>query len=494
MRFKLKITLALLVFLGVTSLSQAALEIERGPIYGLLKKALPFKNLEMAGFLKTETALRAHGLDEFMKQANIAQLETEYKFNENIQFFSILKWFYDSVYQLEDKYKDDPKWESKTNKKLKYPEKLQWLRECYLDILTDRLDLRLGKQQVVWGTADGVRILDIVNPLDYREWTLQNYIDSRIPLWMLNAEGKLLMNGQLQLLLIPDYQANYYPPSGAPFTLRTVKLGAEAAEKVTTMTIDEKPAHTVENTKIGLRWRNIIEGHAFEYTLNYLNTYDFASSAYVARQGSTSFVTRRAEKINVFGGTFSKTITEGIVMPGLGKGWTLRGEFAYLRGGAMNYGVAGAKVPVLGIDASISGTVDVDQYNYVLGFDKSFFTNWQFSFQFIQMWATAKEKPIGFNKNTMTLLNGATRGPLDKVETILTVLLATDFLHERLKPQVLVLYGDDNDWRISPKVSYEINDQWLATVGLHFFEGKEYYLNGQFDKNDEVFAELKYTF
>ena len=154
---------------------------------------------------------------------------------------------------------------------------------------------------------------------------------------------------------------------------------------------------------------------------------------------------------------------------------------AYINGDAMNYGT----------DANIVGTVDVDQLNYVFGFDKTFFTNWMFSFQFIQMWAKARED---YNKSQYTLLNGATRGPLDKVETILTLLVGTDFMHERLKPQVLVLYGDDNDWRISPKVSYEINDQWLATVGLHIFEGNEQYLNGQFDKNDEIFAELKYTF
>jgi len=496
MRFKSKlILLLLLTVFGLVSTSWAALEIDRGPIYWLLKKAVPFKNVEFAGYLKNETALRmAHGFDEFMKEANIVQLETEYKFNDHIQFFSILKWFYDSVYDLESKYDRDPKWESKSNKKIKYPEKLQWLRECYLDVLTNRLDLRLGKQQVVWGTADGVRILDIVNPLDYREWTLKDYIDSRIPLWMINAEGKILMNGQLQLLLIPDYEPNYYAPSGAPFTLRTVRLGAEATTKVTTKTIDQKPARDFEHTKIGLRWRNIIEGHALEYTLNYLHTYDFASSAYTAFSGGTAFVTRRAEQVDIFGGTFSKTITEGILVPGLGKGWTLRGEFAYIKGGAMNYGQSGAKNAFTGVDASISGAVDVNQYNYVLGFDRTFFTNWQFSFQFIQMIAQNTEKPPTFNKNLYTLLNGATRGPLDKVETMLTLMLATDFLHEKLKPQILILYGDDNDWRVSPKVSYEISDQWLVTAGLHFFEGKEIYLNGQFDKNDEVFLELKYTF
>ena len=106
MKFKPRILLLLFLFLiALVSTSYAALEIKRGPIYGLLRKALPFKNLEFAGYLKNETALRiAHGFDEFMKEANIAQLETEYRFNDNVQFFSILKWFYDATYALESKY------------------------------------------------------------------------------------------------------------------------------------------------------------------------------------------------------------------------------------------------------------------------------------------------------------------------------------------------------------------------------------------------------
>lgn len=497
MRFKLRTFVAAIILsLCLMPSAWAALEINRGPIYGVLKKALPFEKLELAGYLKNATALRlSHGLEEFMKVNNIVQLEAEYKLNDQLQFFSIFKWFYDAVYDIESKYKKNDIWESKTNAKLVHPDKQQWLRELYLDYLTDQLDMRIGKQQVVWGNADGVRILDLINPLDYREWTLPDYIDSRIPLWMFNAEGKLLMNGHLQFLAIPDYQPNYYAPAGAPFTLRTVQIGADGIKaltesRVTVSTIDEQPRKDLEHMKYGLRWRQVVEGYGLEYTLNYLNTYDFASSAYtvmdyLGRRPIRFELTRRAEKIQVFGGSFNKTITEGLFnVPGLAKGLTLRGELAYITGGAMNYGT----------DKTIAtpgGTVDTDQLNYMLGFDKTFFTKWQFSLQFIQMWALNTEK---YDTAQYTLLNGATRGPLDRLENTITLMVATDFMHQRLKPQVLVIYGDDNDWRISPKVSYEINDQWMVTAGLHIFEGKEQNLNGQFDKNDEVFVETKYTF
>ena len=44
-----------------------------------------------------------------------------------------------------------------------------YLREAYVDTEVGDWDLRLGKQQVVWGTADGIKLLDIVNPTDFRE-------------------------------------------------------------------------------------------------------------------------------------------------------------------------------------------------------------------------------------------------------------------------------------------------------------------------------------
>jgi len=114
--------------------------------------------------------------------------------------------------------------------------------------------------------------------LDYREWTLGDYPEMRVPLWMRNMEREVTPNSHVQVLLIPDYQPNYYPPAGSPYALRTVVAGAESASQpfVTVTTIDEKPSRNFENMKFGLRWRNVIEGgflSGLDYTLNYLHTY-----------------------------------------------------------------------------------------------------------------------------------------------------------------------------------------------------------------------------
>ncbi|MGB5669130.1 MAG: DUF1302 family protein, partial [Sedimenticolaceae bacterium] len=58
------------------------------------------------------------------------------------------------------------------------------LRELYVDTSAGDWDFRIGKQQVVWGTADGIKLLDIINPTDYRELNQNGVEDARIPVWM----------------------------------------------------------------------------------------------------------------------------------------------------------------------------------------------------------------------------------------------------------------------------------------------------------------------
>jgi hypothetical protein len=85
-----------------------------------------------------------------------------------------------------------------------------YLRELYTDFNTGPVYWRLGKQQVVWGTADGIKLLDIINPTDYRFFVQDTFEDSRIPVWMAKAEIDVGQNGNLQAL-ISQHRQNIYP-------------------------------------------------------------------------------------------------------------------------------------------------------------------------------------------------------------------------------------------------------------------------------------------
>jgi len=75
------------------------------------------------------------------------------------------------------------------------------LREAYIDQETEDISFRVGKQQVVWGTADGMKLLDVINPTDYTEMAQNQMEDSRIPVWMINAEKNYDDGGNFQFIL-----------------------------------------------------------------------------------------------------------------------------------------------------------------------------------------------------------------------------------------------------------------------------------------------------
>jgi hypothetical protein len=107
-----------------------------------------------------------------------------------------------------------------------------FLRELYLDTSIPLFDdegiaMRLGKQQVVWGTADGIKLLDIINPTDFREFVQNTFEDSRIPVWMLNLERNIGDSGNLQFIAAQN-RRNRIPgldkdgEGGQPFIMKGV--------------------------------------------------------------------------------------------------------------------------------------------------------------------------------------------------------------------------------------------------------------------------------
>ena len=76
-----------------------------------------------------------------------------------------------------------------------------WLRELYVDTKAGDWDLRIGKQQVVWGTADGIKLLDMINPTDWSEFNQNTMAESRIPVWMMNAEKYLDSGANIQVIV-----------------------------------------------------------------------------------------------------------------------------------------------------------------------------------------------------------------------------------------------------------------------------------------------------
>ncbi len=442
------------------------------------------------GSLKNETGVYLDDVGKFIKIMDIIDLKGQYRATDYLSLFVHINKFWDHAYNVEDDYAL-ARHAMYTNRQTWTG--ISWVRELYLDYFSDYVDVRLGKQIVTWGAADGIRILDQVNPLDYREFTLKDWNEIKIPLWMLKLEVAPTVNGSLQFLFIPDFEPNFLPPAGAPFAFKTAEIAAQNYAQLENygyhvVTEEDRPAEKFGNAKFGMRWRDVVAG--WEYSLNYLYGWNMNPETYVWVDtstmvlppppvppgyppiGSTYHFVKKYSRINLWGGSFSKSLVSGFF-----QGLTIRGEFAYLK-----------DVPVAYYDAQGRlAYTKTDQFKYVIGLDKYVITNWLFSFQLIQLINSQKD----YHGYKFLLPSG---GPMDKVATYLTLKISTDFFHERLKPDILIIYGDDNEWRLSPRVYFEINDHITTTIGMHIFVGKESELYGEFNDVNEFYLELNYSF
>ncbi len=437
-------------------------------------------NFDFSGYLKNEAGIRIEGLNsDLQKFKNIVELSGEYKAKEDLVFFTKVKYWYDGMYDLREKY-------DKGQDAMGHVQRTDWLRDCYLDYTRGPWFLRLGKQQVAWGQADGITILDRVNPVDLSEYWLQDFVDMRIPLWMTNINYAPKLNSNLQFLIIPDFEQSTSAPIGAPFTTYAY-IRYDNWKKAQTA-VDENlyfPGKKFDSSTFGLQWSDRIGD--LDYTLNYLNGYYYSArntTILTAGTGATPSswkVDRAFKRYQMYGGSFNKTFTN----TGPFQGLTLRGDFAYYKDEPTYIGDP--------VTASAKSINRWDNFFWLIGLDKFIVTNWLISAQFSQYilqdakggWATgAQSYPM----------NAYTYGPSDQVENIFTVKISTDFMNERLKPEILWSFTDDNQGRVSPKVTYEVKDNLWLTAGIHYFYGNLLDSNGQYRDQNQLYTQLKLTF
>ncbi len=111
------------------------------------------------------------------------QLDLLFKWNENWRALVSGKAFYDLAYTIKgrDEFTDEVLDE--------YEQEVQW-RKVYLQGRLGRhVDIKTGRQIVVWGQSDNIRINDVLNPLDMREPGMVDIEDLRLPVTMTRLDG-----------------------------------------------------------------------------------------------------------------------------------------------------------------------------------------------------------------------------------------------------------------------------------------------------------------
>jgi len=333
------------------------------------------------------------------------------------------------------------------------------LREFYLETTVGETYLTLGKQQIVWGQADGLKVLDVVNPQDFREFVLDDFEDSRIPLWSVNAEIPI-KELTLQLLWIPDLTYHNIPEFNSTYAFVSNVPTAPPFIPFKFEEVD-RPNNPLKDSDIGARLSAFVGG--WDLTLNYLYHYDDTP---VVRRGfgltemGFGIVAQPGyERTHLIGGTFSNAFGD----------LTLRGELGY----SFNKFYSTENL----LDAD--GVLETDEFAYVLGFDWFGFSETFLSLQVFQNFLTEDD-------------DGLLR---DRVETNVSLNVQRDFLNDSLIAETLWVHNiNHGDGFIRPKLSYEWTSDTKVWAGLDIFYGSGEGLFGQYDQRDRALLGIEWSF
>ncbi len=335
------------------------------------------------------------------------------------------------------------------------------LREFYLQGNIGDTFLTLGKQQIVWGKADGLKVLDIVNPQSFREFILDDFEHSRIPLWTVNIEQSVA-DWDFQFIWIPDQTYHALPKQNARYALTSSELVPIAPIGVK-VNVEQarKPNNVILDSDVGIRAATFWNG--WDITFNYLYQYNNLA---VLRQSLSQVngqpvvtINPEYERTHVLGGTFSNAFSD----------WVVRGEVGYF---TEHYFIAKNSLVKRGV-------VKSPELHTVLGLDWN--APWELlvSGQLIQSW----------------VIHDVDKTTRDKLDTTLTGLVRRNFMYDTLVAEVLLIANTNNgDGIIRPKISYEWQDNIKTWLGADIFYGDKQGVFGQFNRNDRVVVGVELSF
>ena len=401
------------------------------------------------GYIENNTAYRIADDSELTKIENSLDLKFSHNFGDLATIKLDVLGMYDAIYDVNDDLdvEDEDEYHAYIDP-----------REATLNLSFEKFEMRLGRQIVNWEKTDSLRVLDVVNPLDLREFTFDDFENIRIPLWMGNFEYYVTSDYSLQFLIIPDMTFTELAHTGSEFELARAAVPAGLTLNVND---EETPDVNAEHTEYGVRFQGMANG--WDFSVNYLyswNDQPFKEKALNSATGTLT-VAPAHERLHVIGGSVVNVFFDTVV----------RLELAAKVGEHFSVD-----------DATIKDMlVDKTTLEYALAFERDI---WSISWllQAYQKYILDYEDMIA---------------PDEDVTTLLTLRVAKDLNQEEtLKAELRTEYRvNDGDYHVRPELEYAITDAWKATLGADIMGGGDddtFY--GQFNDNDRLYASLRYSF
>jgi hypothetical protein len=329
------------------------------------------------------------------------------------------------------------------------------LLEGYLTIHFARADIRIGKQIVAWGRADGINPTDNLTPHDF-VILLPFEEDQRFGTTAMKIDGYLPMDLTLTLFTTP-----FFEPSKIP-------LGSPTNGQIT----ENRPDHTRSNSEVGLKLNH--NGGRLDWSVSYFHGFDLLPDArMIGLSAAGPVIELRHNRINVVGADAARNFGR----------YGFRTEAAYFMTRDRDGQDPTVKNPFL---------------FYVAGIDRTFLENLNLNLQFVGRWIKNFNNPesiVDPALKAVAIQNAIFDNQQDRTSYGLTSRIGDKWLNDTLEAEVLLFinFKRTNEY-IRPLVTYAFTDHVKGTVGGEIYRGPEDSFFGRLKDNRGAFTELRYSF
>ena len=384
----------------------------------------------LKGFVDTYHALRTDNPNDFMASRTRVRGEIEKTFGASSLFVS-LNATYNALLKERTGFE---------------------LREAYLDHRKEHWGFRFGRQIVIWGAADGVRITDLLSPMDMSEFLAQDYDDIRMPV---NALRFFVFNEKmkLELVAVPTFQGYMLPTDERnPWSI----LPKNAVHPMVWDDAGGTPAFKLSNVEYGGRLSFTLPG--IDFSLAGLHTWNKMPVLMYGQSAAGTVVSPRYYRMGFVGGDVSKPLGQ----------FVLRGEAAFNTGKHFSYRPQAAHTSQKGFNS----------INWLAGIDWYAPGEWMVMVQFSSESIFKYEEQMAQPRHNSLLTVNVSKKLLG------STLQLSDFTYFDL---------NHKGWFSRFSADYALNDLIRLSAGFDWFGGDEG-MFGLYKRNSEVWVKAKYSF
>ncbi|ETR70997.1 MAG: SH3 type 3 domain-containing protein [Candidatus Magnetoglobus multicellularis str. Araruama] len=318
------------------------------------------------------------------------------------------------------------------------------LHEIYIQgTMTSQLDIWFGRKIIVWGTSETFRIVDVINPVDYREFGMLDIEELRLPLILTQVNyyaGPWTLSG----VMIHENRKRQMPPFGSDYYLADTPMPDELV-----------PSNTIDNTMLAFALTGRFSGWDISF-----NAAKFNKDTPQLEIMDMGMLTLKQCQLKMVGATIALVYGN----------WLLKGELA---GSDGHMFVNKPDTTFFRLDA-------------MSGFEYSGFKDTSLSFEIMNQHVC---------QHDIKLLNPPDRTRENTFQSAFR--LTKNLFHEKLSVTGLLLLSGTTSQHGSFErlsVEYDWNDAIDITFGFAIYQTGRSYIFKRLQDNDRIFLDIQYNF